>query len=241
MRAEFKLLAGCLIALSVGALVIAPLVFSLLNTTKAQTTFEPYFDAQMVYAFLRFSQNESGSSRESGVALNVTLHVNEGEELPDALISYFIVQVYSDAGPVENLTLYQGAAYNKFFAADQFNSFIVNKNTWFGNRTGGGGNFYFNSTADMSFILSNGELRSDTGGSGALPGGQMPNEIFVNVTRLGSVIFNGNTTVISQTNAGFIDHVLLEKYKDGFLYNTIIPEDQVDQINELIPNRYNAP
>jgi len=235
MRAEFKLLAGCLTALLVGALVVTPLIFSMLGTTKAQPNSEPYFDAKMEYAFLRFSDNGSGSTREHGIALNTTLEVQKEAELPDAMISYFLVQVYSDAGPVENLTFYQGAAYNNSFSTEQFNSFIFSNDTWFGNHTGGGGSFYFNATPTQSFILSGGGEYSSDGSKAALPGGQIPLEVSINLTRLGSVIFKGTSTVISQANEGFIEHVQLVKYQDGFLYNIIVPSDQVDQINELNP------
>jgi hypothetical protein len=68
-----------------------------------------------------------------------------------------------------------------------------------------------------------------------------PETIYMNVSRLGSVIFSGNTTLVTLSTAEFLGQIQLVKYKDGFLYNRMFSEDELSQIEDpLHPENRNA-
>jgi hypothetical protein len=67
-----------------------------------------------------------------------------------------------------------------------------------------------------------------------------PETIYINVSRLGSVIFSGNSTLVSLSTAEFLGQIQLEKYKDGFLFNKLLSEDELSQIDPLYPGSWNA-
>jgi hypothetical protein len=62
----------------------------------------------------------------------------------------------------------------------------------------------------------------------------------MNVSRLGSAIFNGNSTLVTLSTAEFLGQIQLEKYKDGFLYNRMFSEDELSQVDPFHPEYINA-
>ncbi len=63
---------------------------------------------------------------------------------------------------------------------------------------------------------------------------QEPNALFMNVTRIASIVFKGNTAVVSPVNT-LVEHLQFEKYGEGFIYNTIVSIDQLAQMDPLKP------
>jgi hypothetical protein len=49
------------------------------------------------------------------------------------------------------------------------------------------------------------------------------------------VTFNGNSTVVTLSDDKVIQHLELKKFGDGFLYNTLFPEDELSGIDLTAP------
>ncbi len=233
MGIEIKLAAGCILALVIGVLAISPLMLSTLRTSKAENTPAPFFDMNIPYVYIGFgnSSNLGVGGRDFCIVFNATSNVNENDDLPDAAIEYFQIQIYSNHGQIESLTEYTGTAYNSSFTPQTFNSFIFNRDQWFDTRAsgGGGGIFRFNWTANQS------QLNMLTGSTNSQPNYQDAETIFIDVRRIGTIIFSGNSTIASIANAESIEHLELQKYENGFLYNTLVPADQLAQMDPLKP------
>ncbi len=237
MLIEKKIIVGCIFALAIGALAISPLMLSILKTTRAETTSPTHFGINIPYAYIRFtnSNNSEEIGREFFIAFNATNSADLDNVLPDAAIEYFQVQVYSDKGPIANITEYVGVAYNNSFTQQIFHSFIFSRDQYFDTRSIGGGIFMFNWTTNQSHIYS------ISGSTNFQPNYQEAKTLFMNVSRIGSVVFKGNSTIVSISTAEFIEHLQLEKYENGFLLNTIVPSDQLSLMDPLKPNLGNLP
>jgi hypothetical protein len=50
------------------------------------------------------------------------------------------------------------------------------------------------------------------------------------------VTFSGNSTVVTLTNNELVDQIQLEKYgEEGWLYNNLVPEDELATIDLMRP------
>jgi hypothetical protein len=57
----------------------------------------------------------------------------------------------------------------------------------------------------------------------------------ITVYRIGWVTFSGNSTAVTLSNNEIVDQIKLEKFGDGWLYNTLVPEDELAEIDLLHP------
>jgi len=248
MKIEKRLFVYSVIALMIGVASIMPLMFVMSGTAKAETGPKPYFGMDITYAFVRIANSSNvpigdtnmnmsgeGPFLEEVIAYNNTIYAGANSQLPDAVMEYFLIQIYSDKGPIENITQFVGASFESSFTMSMANSFEFSRDNWFGSETSGGGSFYLNG---LNW------LPSVSGGHGSstnvfINAGE-PETIYINVSRLGSVIFSENSTVVTLSTAEFLGQIQLEKYKDGFLYNEIFSEDELSQINPLYPESENS-
>jgi len=54
--------------------------------------------------------------------------------------------------------------------------------------------------------------------------------------RVGIVTFSGNSTTVTLTNNELVDQIQLEKYgEEGFLYNDLVPDEELAEIDLLKP------
>jgi hypothetical protein len=60
---------------------------------------------------------------------------------------------------------------------------------------------------------------------------QNAHTISIDISRIGYVTMEGNSTTVTPTDSNVIQHIELTQYQGGFLYNTIIPQDQLSQTN----------
>jgi hypothetical protein len=248
VKIEKKLVAYSAIALMIGVVSIMPLLLLMSGAARAETGPKPYFGMDINYAFVRITNASSirvgdqttnmsgnGPYLEEIIFYNNTIYADANSELPDAVIEYFLIQIYSDKGPIENITEFAGASFNSSFTMSMADSFMFNRENWFDSNTSGGGGFYMDGLQ---------WLPSVTGGHGSSTNvfinyGE-PETIYINVSRLGSVIFSGNSTLVSLSTAEFLGQIQLEKYKDGFLFNKLLSEDELSQIDPLDPGSWNA-
>jgi hypothetical protein len=58
----------------------------------------------------------------------------------------------------------------------------------------------------------------------------------ISLYRVGLVTFSGNSTTVSLANNELVDQIQLERYgEESFLYNDLIPEDELAKIDLLRP------
>jgi hypothetical protein len=84
-------------------------------------------------------------------------------------------------------------------------------------------------------VYTGGSFSSSGGSNLGLWSAGQPDAIFLSVRRLGWISVNGNSTSTTLASAENIVQVQLEKFGDGFLYNKIVPEDKLSQIDPLNP------
>ena len=60
---------------------------------------------------------------------------------------------------------------------------------------------------------------------------QNAQKISIDISRIGYVTMEGNSTIVTSADTGVIQHIELTPYQGGFLYNTAIPQDQLSQTN----------
>jgi hypothetical protein len=240
VKTEKKLIACSVLALLIGVSSVVPLLFLMPRTVKAETGPKPQFSVEVPYAYIcrgtslipSDPKNPSELTEIQTVSYDIVLNYTLIEDAEtahcDARIEYYLIEIYSDKGYIGNLTENEGVSYNSSFTLPNF---FFSRDSWFdANSSGGGGGFYFNWTTGESQTIMTGGHGTDwvsTFGE--------PETITISVRRLGWITFNGNSTVATLANGEEIARIQLEKYGDGFLYNNLLPEDQLSQINLLNP------
>ncbi len=261
MKLGSKLVQGSIIALLLGILMAAPLLYTNIVMAPAAASSKPLLGVEVTYAyieqitgtyvpyggFLPDSQNpnatEIGISRvDYFVAFNFT-RLSEDVDPCDAKLLVYSVKFYSDNGLVGNLGIFEGILYNSDLVTVPesenetgegllYNTgrlFEIFSDDFFGNYAPfqAGGSF---GTWDV------GESR--TGGSSGFWDStfEEPEAIFVSVNLLGWIALRRNSTdTVILEEPELVTEVQLKKFGDGFLYNTIIPEDELSEFDPLNP------
>lgn len=246
MEIEKKLIAFSIFAITIGIASIAPLAF-LMSPAKAQTTDDvPWFNFDMAYASWKATSKDGAIGYLDGigpiydlvsyssthlVALNYSVNPDALSILDNARVEYYQLQVYSDKGQIENMTVFFGA--NCEDDIDPTSSFFFARPGWFNTTTSGGGTFItkFNETLDSS--LANGLGLSATSGtysSNSFKNTTLPqeflniqnaNRLYIDVRRLGYVTFDGNSTIVTLASNEVIQHIELTRNGDQFVYGTL--------------------
>jgi hypothetical protein len=260
MKIEKKLIACSILALIIGVSSVLPMVFFMSATAKAETSNEPWFSINVPYAYWvtndgpldydfgfsfprDFEMNETNSvSEEHMVVLNLTLNVDTTNEPTDARIEYYQIDVSSDKGPVENMHWQVGTNSNSSFGRDDFHFM---RDDWFDTEVfdpltgGGGGLIRHNWTAGLSILWPEAGSGSGTIGSSGtsrvVSALREAETVFISVYRIGWVTFTDNSTIVTLANNELVDQIQLEKFGDGFLYNNLVPEDELATIDLLDP------
>ena len=104
---------------------------------------------------------------------------------------------------------------------------------------GGGGLIRPNWTAGISVIWPNwGSASGTIGGSISsrlVSAIREADTLYLTIRRIGWVTFAGNSTEVTLANNELVDQIQLEKFGDGFLYNTLVPEDELATVDLLHP------
>jgi hypothetical protein len=230
MKTEKKLIAYSAIALLIGVASIAPMLFLMSGTANAQTEPDkPWFNLNIPYAYWNPNVNgDNGTTTFFGevhnIVANITADSNAVLKDADARIEYYQLQVYSDQGPICNLTYYVGIAKSgELF--DMYNStmFFLSGNTYSTNSTNGG---IFILDIDLTNMTSWGLISGSTlsYNSTRIPqvatDTQNANVLYIDVSRLSYVTFNGNTTTVTTESSDVLQHIELTKTNNGFVYGT---------------------
>jgi hypothetical protein len=214
-----------------------------------------YTDAEGVNVY-----NETETvSEQHLIALNLTLDVDATNEDADARIEYYQIDISSDKGHIDTLYWYVGTKINSSFSIENFH-FMLDEwfdTNWFDadsegsgldvegvtvNIDGGGGGVGFmrpNWSAGLSIIWPDWGHRSGTIGSThasqVVSAIRKAEILYITILRIGWVTFSGNSTEVTLANNEIVDQTQLEKFGDGFLYNTLVPEDGLSTIDLLRP------
>ena len=263
MIIEKKLIAVSVIALLIGVSSVIPMVFLMSGTVNAETGPEPWTRIDVPYSYyvtsdgpLDYSHTTFPSSMiepnsvsvQSIVPLNVTLTTDPLEQDVDAQVEYYQIDVNSDKEFIENLYFVVGITSDESFDVTLlFDGFHFMRTDWFDTdafdpmKNGGGGGFIIqNGTMGLSRLFPEGSSSSGTaGGSGTsrkVSAFREAETITISVHRIGFVTFSGNSTEITSTNNELVDQIQLEKYgEEGWLYNNLIPEEELSTVDLLRP------
>ena len=228
---------------------------SSLTQSRQSTQCAPMFNVQVNYAYVGQRtqhltlpdpfQNQTSinaaSLYPSLICFNVTQTSNAAIASCDAQIEVYQIQVTTDTGTTENYLLTVGTNVNPAFSnlselsllrpnIENFTNDKVNRIE---------GYFTMNSTIGGSFsetrIGSLGSYQSSPSTLGFWSSGQ-PNAITVSIHRLGDILLNGTTANnYYSTPQSTVNQIQLAKFGDGFLYNMVVPQDKLQQIDTFSP------
>ena len=226
---EKKLILCGILAIAIGIATIVPLEYMMAAQAQEATPDKAWSNLNVTYAYWNVNNdftNYTGSfycSAYNALA-NVTVDSNALNNA-NARIAYYQLQVSSDKGPIENLTYYVGIAKTgELINIYNTTLFFANGNTYSTNVTSGG--MFVNdmgNTTSYYGIISGSNLGTI---SNAVPQTvtqlQNANKLYIDVTRLCSFTFSGNTTTVTTGNSQVIQHIELTKAGNGFVYGTYV-------------------
>jgi hypothetical protein len=247
MKIEKKLILSGILAIAIGIASIAPLAFFM--SASAQTSPDKsVFDLQVPYAYwtANYSTNSNGTvtyTESNALGIHYSINADAAHQVADTRIEYYQFHAYSDQGTLADWTYYIAARRSN---SSDFSSFTFTESKGFSSNTTSGGlilsGFEDNDTSPSltaMFGSSSGIYGSNAWETSTIKqlisGIQDANVLYVDVSRLGYVTFNGNTTTVTHADNGVIQHIEMTRYGDGFLYNTIIPQNQLAQTDLIHP------
>jgi len=238
---------------------------SLLHSQTVQTKLSlpikstQLFDVQVTYAYVGertsgFSisnpfQNQTSiatlnpaSLYPSLICLNATYSSNALNASCDAAIEVYQVQVTTDTGVTDSYLFTVGTNLNPAFSdVSQLSLMRPNMESLApGQCTNAMAGYYaLNLTKGDSIstigVGSVGKYQSDSSTLGFWSAGQ-PNAITISVNRLGCILLNGaNATTYRSNVTTATAQLQLERFGNGFLYNAIVPQAQLRQIDPFSP------
>ena len=240
MKIGVKLFPGSIFALLLGVFLAAPLLYTTV-VVAPDTDVSELFGADVVYAYierrntsiaadanyLRPSTNPNGTIEiqtiQRVIGINFT-RLSEEVITCDAKYEVYLIKVYSDKGFIGNLQRFEG-----FYSPDITDNIgPVDVNEFFGDRPpSGGGSAYSNWDVGESRLGCSGG-----GGTNWVSTFGEPETIFISVNRLGWITIKGNSTeAVVLEEPEVVAEVQLEKFGDGFLYNNLIPEDELSEFD----------
>jgi hypothetical protein len=173
------------------------------------------------------------------IYLNFTFVSGAGSESCDAKFEAYLIQFQTDTGLNESYAYYEGTNFSPSLGTGAMPNPTFNDLIDMGPESGigTGAGFVFNLTPNESVwgrVSSSGSFQSGPSGLGLWSAGQ-PNTISVSVRRLGWLTYTGNSAQTTFAADDVIAQVQLERFGNGFLYNTVVPEDSLSQIDFFSP------
>lgn len=222
----------------IGVASIAPLVFLMSAKAEIPPDQQPQFSINIPYAYIgNYWDDSSKTDNQStygwvySIVFNATPNFDPKTIIAsDAAVSvfeYYLIEISSDKGFIGNVTYVH--TYANWNTTKPFEHFFFSRDHWFDS----------NSSRDAFLITfwENGTSLGFKTGPGTDWNRSLgePQTIFISMRRQGWLILNNNSTIAHLASPEVILQIQLEKYGDGFLYNNIIPEDELSQIDPLMP------
>lgn len=220
----------------------------------------PMFNVKVNYAYVgqrtqyltlpNTIQNETGPTNlnaaslyPSLICLNVTKASSASAVPCDAQIEVYQIQVRTDTGITENYIYTIGSNVNTSYSDTSQLSHLrpnIDNFTAAQNANRIEGYYIENSTIGQTIsgtrIGSLGSYQSGPSNLGFWSAGQ-PNAITVSIQRLGYIVLNGSnaSSFSSSPQTTATTQLSLEKVGNGFIYNTAVPQDKLQQIDPFSP------
>jgi len=265
MNISEKMFPGSIVALLLGVFLAAPLLYTNVVIEPVAADSESLLGVELTYAyieqingnyipngsFLPDSQNPNETMKPGipvvnyFVACNIT-RLFEDVDPCDAKFLVYLMKFYSDNEFVGNLGMYEGIIYNSGLVSLSgsesetgegiiYNSGLLwdifKNDEFFGDQPIVGGGSH--GTWDVG--ESRGNAMSGVNNEWGSTFGE-PETMYVSVSLLGWISLKGNSTnTVILGEAEVVAEVQMEKFGDGFLYNTVIPEDELSELDPLNP------
>jgi len=263
MKIGEKIFPGSIVALLLGIFLAAPLLYTNVVIEPVAAGSEQLLDVELTYAYIEqttgtyvpyggfLPDSENPNATEPGlprtnyfVAFNLT-RLSEDVDPCDAKLLVYSVKFYSDNEVVGNLGMFEGIIHNSDLMTVPEIENETGEDLIYGSgllfETFKSGEFFGDyppSQAGGSFgTWGVGESR--IGGSSGFwdSSFEEPETISASVNLLGWVALRGNSTdTVVLEEPKVVAEVQLEKFGEGFLYNTLIPEDQLSGLDPLNPS-----
>jgi len=225
-----KLIAYSALAILIGFASIMPALFLMSSTVKAQTDLsKPWSNINIPYAYCKSNSdfsNITGSYYGTRVIAtgNITIFPYALEDA-DAKIEYYQLQVYSDQGLIYNITYFVGVSKSDYLTNIHTSTlYFTDGHSYSTNVTSGrGGTMFYDLDKGGTFLglISSGSVGP---ASESLPQEvtqlRNANKLYINVSRLCTFTFKGNTTIATMESKDVIQHIELSKIDNGFIYES---------------------
>jgi hypothetical protein len=234
-----KLLGLSFLSIIIGVACVSPLPFIMAEKVQTIPYDQPQFNIDLKYAFIGdYWNNDSVLANQSyGWIFSVVYQTSPTfnvETMPaDAEFEYYNIELWSENGLVGNLTCATDARSTNFgYVIGQnssVSSYFFNPDLWFevnSSRIGSGLAGCQNGTA-QGFITGYPKDLNQTVGK--------PETLSLTLRRIGWVVVEGNSTVAHLADSAPILQIQLKKYGEGFIYNNLFTEEQLSQINPVMP------
>jgi hypothetical protein len=231
---------GCILALIMGVTLVSPLL--ILNTVvnsfpeHPNVYPNPQSNSSNIAVNLKNVNVELGTitlkkypypnsetvtqpALHNAIVLSATKYLNDNENIPDGEADYFLIQIFSSNGVlIRNMSALFGAAYNRTFESQhaQTITFYLMYKT-FGFNYGGGGEVHW--TWPIGTTITNSFGGHPTIGPNTANLLANSQTLTMTLSRVGSIVFRGNSTIVSTSDAGLIESVQLVKQGEGFIFN----------------------
>lgn len=242
MTTEKKLIACSLLVIVIGVCSILPLGVLMATPTKAEASSEePWYEVDVTYSYWEakngtfedyeypdyVNTNETEVESVGYLALlNFTLTADIENVDADARIEYFVIELSSETGVITNDFTFIGTNISPSFRIGDFH---FGRDGWFDtSNMSGSGLLKYNWTNGDSILWtassgSTGTIMEDSEVSKI----RKAEELFITVYRLGWVSFSENSTLVTLTDKIIVNQIQLQKYGEGWLFNNIIPEEEL--------------
>jgi hypothetical protein len=179
----------------------------------------------------------------SKVLLNITRVPGVKIASCDAEVEVYGIRIVADTGTTEYYTYSAGTNYDSSFSYSNESALILHVHNLVDHNLYDGiiGNFDFNWTANTSImsqtIGSIGWYTNIPSADAGLYRAGTPGTISITVSRIGYVTMsNGSVSIYEDAPTdNAIASVLLRNYKDGFLYNRLVPASELPQTDLFYP------
>jgi len=245
MRFSVKIIAIAVLALALVSAALFALSFSPQPaswsipspTPTPASSVSHMFDVDLVYAYVGklnvTEHSHFGMEVHSANLYPVFIYINctylgtPNNESCDAKFEGYLVQLVSDTGVSASYTTYQGVELNESSYA------------WPAMPDADAIELCFNLTASESFLGRITDSGSFTSGDSSLGlwGNGPPSTITLSLQRIGwwTVKDGSISTISSPTSDDVLLHVQLEPFGDGFLYNKLVPENKLTEMDPFDP------
>ncbi|MCW3998977.1 MAG: hypothetical protein NWE93_01905 [Candidatus Bathyarchaeota archaeon] len=254
MKIEKKLILCSILAIAIGIATVIPLAY-LMSPAQAQTDTndQPQFNFDMPYAYVRDVWDNSTLTQDTyGWAFAFTFKTSPAFELTDDSVAYYETyraELTSEKGSIANISLkamatsytpqsntngsvsvstsYTGENISDASALNDFALYYDQSwhNFTYGDTEGSAGGY--NDSVATNYRNGFGDNWNLSSGS--------PESLTLTIYRETWIIRTVNSTEIHVAGPEAIQTIQLQRYGNGFIYNTVIPQDEMDAINPLFP------